>query len=143
METSFDAHPDETMVTMFHLDGDRLLLTHHCVAKNQPRLVATSIDETAAEVIFEFLDATGIESRDRGHMDKVVWHFDGPDRREPRATFARGSPSPHPRTQSIWTGTGRHTVVHTGECPLANSIRSASSSSVQSAWMFIRIRISL
>lgn len=80
MGTSFDAHPDETMITMIHLDGDRLLLTHYCVARNQPRLVATSVDEAKGEVLFEFLDATGISSRDQGHMDKVIWRFEGPDR---------------------------------------------------------------
>ena len=75
MFTSFDAHPGETMVTMFHVDGDRLLLTHYCVAKNQPRLVATSYDEATATVTFEYLDGTGLPSRDKGHMDKMVMTF--------------------------------------------------------------------
>jgi hypothetical protein len=73
MFTSFDAHPGETMVTMVHLDGDRLLLTHYCVAKNQPRLVATRYDEAAGVATFEYLD--GLRSRDKGHMDKVVMTF--------------------------------------------------------------------
>ena len=75
MFTNFDAHPGETMVTMFHLDGDRLLLTHYCVAKNQPRLVATSYDEATSTVTFEYLDGTGLPSRDKGHMDKMVMTF--------------------------------------------------------------------
>src|SRR6185369_9092344 len=28
-ESSFDAHPNETMATMYYLDGERLLLTHY------------------------------------------------------------------------------------------------------------------
>jgi hypothetical protein len=75
METSFEAHPNETMVTMVHPDGERLLLTHYCVAKNQPRLVLTSATPDLAEVVFEFLDGTNLPSRDRGHMDKVVFRF--------------------------------------------------------------------
>lgn len=70
---SFDAHPGETMQTMLHLDGDRLVLTHYCIARNQPRLVATDI--TARGATFEFLDGTGMASRDAGHMDKVVYDF--------------------------------------------------------------------
>lgn len=79
MGTSFDAHPNETMVTMFHLDGDRLMLTHYCVAKNQPRMVATEISADGAEVTFEFLDGTNMYSRDKGHMDKAVFRFKSAD----------------------------------------------------------------
>lgn len=79
MGTSFDAHPNETMVTMFHMDGDRLMLTHYCVAKNQPRMVATEISADGAEVTFEFLDGTNMSSRDKGHMDKAVFRFKSDD----------------------------------------------------------------
>lgn len=75
VERSFDAHPGEQMYTMVHMDGDRLMLTHYCVARNQPRLVCTAWDDAAAAATFEFLDATGLESRDAGHMDKVVVRF--------------------------------------------------------------------
>lgn len=75
MGTSFDAHPNETMITMIHMDGDRLLLKHYCVAKNQPRIVATRINDDASRITFEFLDATNLPSRDKGHMDKAVFHF--------------------------------------------------------------------
>ena len=92
MWTSFDAHPGETMVTLYVVDGDRLLLTHYCVAKNQPRLVATSYDPDTDTVTFEFLDATGIPSRDKGHMDKSVFQFVDDDHYRSRWTwYARGS----------------------------------------------------
>lgn len=73
--TSFDSHPNETMMTMYYLDGDRLMLTHYCVAKNQPRLVATSFADGGKTITFTFLDGTNLTSRDRGHMDKVVYRF--------------------------------------------------------------------
>lgn len=73
--TSFDAHPNETMMTMFHLDGERLMLTHYCVAKNQPRLVATSYTDEGRTITFTFLDGTNMPSRDRGHMDKAIFRF--------------------------------------------------------------------
>jgi GH24 family phage-related lysozyme (muramidase) len=75
IETSFGAHPGETMLTTYVLDGDRLLLTHYCVAKNQPRLVATEIEDDAKTVTFTFLDATNLASRNRGHMDRATFHF--------------------------------------------------------------------
>ena len=79
MELSFGAHPNEWMATMFHMDGDRLMLTHYCVAKNQPRLVATRFADDLSSMTFEFLDGTNLKSRDKGHMDKVVIRIDGPD----------------------------------------------------------------
>ena len=63
------------MVTMFYLDGDRLMLTHYCVARNQPRLVATSFADAGKTITFTFLDGTNLPSRDKGHMDKMVFRF--------------------------------------------------------------------
>ena len=80
VETSrFEAHPDETMMTMYHLDGSTMLLTHYCVAKNQPRLQISSIEEGGKKVIFRFRDGTNLESRNQGHMDSVVYLFEDPD----------------------------------------------------------------
>ncbi|HKY04889.1 MAG TPA: hypothetical protein VJQ56_08365, partial [Blastocatellia bacterium] len=73
--TSFDAHPNETMMTMFYLDGDRLLLTHYCVARNQPRLAATSFADGGRTITFTFLDSTNLKSRNQGHMDKAIFRF--------------------------------------------------------------------
>jgi len=74
-ESSFDAKPNNAMATMFYLDGSRLLLTHYCVSKTQPRLQATSFEDGGRKVTFTFLDATNLPSRDKGHMDKVVISF--------------------------------------------------------------------
>lgn len=86
-ETSFDAHPGETMLTAFHLDGDRLLLTHYCVARNQPRLVASVIADGGKAITFTFLDGTNLRSRDQGHMDKATFRFDDPDHVTTRWTW--------------------------------------------------------
>jgi hypothetical protein len=75
MESSFDAHPKEAMVTMFYMDGPRLMLTHYCVARNQPRLRATEFGPDGRSITFTFQDATNLPSRDKGHMDKVVFKF--------------------------------------------------------------------
>jgi hypothetical protein len=59
------------MMTVYHLDGDRLLLTHYCVTGNQPRLQARRFDPATGEVAFEFLDATNLASPRAGHMHNV------------------------------------------------------------------------
>jgi hypothetical protein len=46
------------------------------------------------------------------------------------------------RRRASRTGTGRQTVLQTGECRCANASRSSSSASLQSASICIRIRIS-
>jgi hypothetical protein len=60
------------MISMFHIDGDRLLLTHYCSVGNQPRMVAsTSAD--GKSVVFNFLDATNLVGPNAGHMDRVTF----------------------------------------------------------------------
>jgi hypothetical protein len=75
VETSLDAHPGEQMLTTFVLDEGRLLLTHYCIAGNQPRLVATAIEDDGRTVLFEFLDASNLTSRNVGHMDSCAMRF--------------------------------------------------------------------
>jgi hypothetical protein len=89
METSQFAHgpDDDGMVTVYHMDGEHLMLTHYCMAKNQPRMRATEISEDGKSVVFTFLDGTNMASRDTGHMDKAVFHFDSPDAMRSQWTF--------------------------------------------------------
>jgi hypothetical protein len=55
------------MVTVYHLDGGRLLLTHYCMAGNQPRMQARSFNPENGEIRFVFLDATNL-AEGAGHM---------------------------------------------------------------------------
>jgi hypothetical protein len=64
-------HGPENMITMFHMDGDRLLMTHYCGAGNQPRMKVISSD--AKSVSFEFFDGTNIGPGD-GHMQHVTFY---------------------------------------------------------------------
>lgn len=57
-----------TMVSMYHLDGDRLMMTHYCGAGNQPRMRAGQVSAAAREIAFAFQDATNLPSPDAGHM---------------------------------------------------------------------------
>ena len=62
---------DENMISMFHLDGERLLMTHYCGAGNQPRMVASTAPD-GKTITFDFLDATNLASPDAGHMHRLV-----------------------------------------------------------------------
>lgn len=62
-------HGPENMITMFHMDGDRLLATHYCGAGNQPRMKAVSAD--AKSITFEFVDGTNI-APGAGHMQRLT-----------------------------------------------------------------------
>ena len=63
--------PDDP-ITMFNLDGARLLMTHYCDAGNQPRLVGT-VSPDGKTFTFDFIDATNLLSSQMGHMQHVVF----------------------------------------------------------------------
>jgi hypothetical protein len=64
----------EDMISMIHMDGDRLLLTHYCAAGNQPRMQG-SISPDGKSITFDFVDATNLASPETGHMQRVVFTF--------------------------------------------------------------------
>jgi hypothetical protein len=62
---------EEDMITMFHMDNNRLLMTHYCGAGNQPRMQA-SLSPDGKTITFAFVDATNLSSPKAGHMDHLV-----------------------------------------------------------------------
>jgi hypothetical protein len=64
----------DDMITMFNMDGDRLMLTHYCEAGNQPRMKA-SASADGKTLTFDFVDATNLSSSDAPHMHRVVFSF--------------------------------------------------------------------
>src|SRR5262249_3811632 len=59
-------------ITMFYLDGDRLLLTHYCDGGNRPRMTGR-VSPDGKTVDFDFLDITG--STQYGHMQHALFTF--------------------------------------------------------------------
>jgi hypothetical protein len=70
---------DHEMVTMYFLDGDRLLLTHYCALGNQPQLRAEP-GKDARQIAFKFIGATNLKSPDEHHMHEATLTLSGPDR---------------------------------------------------------------
>src|SRR5437764_568426 len=54
------------MMTVYHLDGDRLVLTHYCMAGNQPRMQLRGFDATTGQLTFDFVDAGNLASPGAG-----------------------------------------------------------------------------
>ena len=63
------------MVTVYHLDGDRLMMTHYCSAGNQPRMRADSSTSTPSAIKFTFVDVTNLSAPDAGRMQahSIIW----------------------------------------------------------------------
>jgi hypothetical protein len=78
--------PDDP-ITMFHLDGERLLLTHYCDAGNQPRMAAT-ISPDGKTIVFNFLEATNLLPSQHGHMQRVTFNFIDADHHTENWEFA-------------------------------------------------------
>lgn len=68
------------MVTMYHPDGSRIMMTHYCAGGNQPRMRAEFPLGEPRSLAFSFLDATNLASPKDEHMRKLVVRFQGADR---------------------------------------------------------------
>ena len=69
--SEIQGHGPENMISMFHLDNGRLMMTHYCGAGNQPRMVAAASPDGKV-FTFNFVDGTNIATPDAGHMQKLV-----------------------------------------------------------------------
>src|SRR5947199_10045358 len=55
------------MITMFTVDGDHLIATHYCSAKNQPQMVTSPITAAQKPLAFSLARITGLKSPDDWH----------------------------------------------------------------------------
>ncbi len=64
----------DSMVTMYALDGNRLLMTHYCAMGTQPRMSA-SLSPDGKTLEFTFVDATNLSSPQAAHMHHALFTF--------------------------------------------------------------------
>src|SRR5438309_9954688 len=55
------------MITMFTVEGDHLIATHYCSAKNQPQMATSAIRDTPKPLAFSLVRVTGLKSPDAFH----------------------------------------------------------------------------
>ena len=66
---------DAQMVTLYYLDGDHLMMTHYCMANNQPRMRADASTSSPRDIKFTYVDATNLSGPNAGHMyaHSIMW----------------------------------------------------------------------
>ncbi len=55
------------MITMFTVDGDHLIATHYCSARNQPQMATSPITDAQKPLEFSLVRVTGLQSPDDFH----------------------------------------------------------------------------
>jgi hypothetical protein len=85
---------DHEMVTMYHLDGRDLVLTHYCGMANQPRMRLVAASGTdPLELRFDFTGGTNLDATKDMHMHAGTLRFRGADRLEAEWTlWDKGAP---------------------------------------------------
>jgi hypothetical protein len=73
VETLFPGEEKE-METLYHLDGDHLMLTHYCHCGNQPRMRAQSGGDKD-ELVFEFAGGSNLNPAKDTHMHSYRVRF--------------------------------------------------------------------
>lgn len=72
VETQFPGSAHE-MITIYHLDGDNLLLTHYCAAQNQPKMRYVP-GKDASTFKFDFVSGSNMKPTD-AHMRNLTMKF--------------------------------------------------------------------
>lgn len=83
-ESTFMQEAERGMVTMYHLNGATMMLTHYCEAGNQPRMKVSRVEGN--KVFFELLDITNLKPG-AGYMRQAVFEFLEKDRFSSQWTF--------------------------------------------------------
>jgi hypothetical protein len=90
METLFPGTPHE-MITMYHLDGGDLVLTHYCALGNQPRMKA-KLGGDPKTLAFEFAGGSNLDPASDRHMHEAKIVFvDDDHMRSEWTTFDKGA----------------------------------------------------
>ncbi len=84
---------DHEMTTVFHVDGDRLMMTHYCAVGNQPRMHAEPATDRLA---FAFTGGSNVAAGD-GHMNAMTLTFVDDDHFTEQWTF-KGAGDGHSST---------------------------------------------
>ena len=80
--------PGEEMITMYHRDGNAVVMTHYCTENNQPRMRA--VPSSSNELKFDLVDVSNLSSPDAGHMRGLTMIFEDANHLTSRWTYRSG-----------------------------------------------------
>jgi hypothetical protein len=63
------------MITMYHPDGTKLMMTHYCSMGNEPRMRASGLSADGKTISFKLLDVANMATPKEDHMKKLVLTF--------------------------------------------------------------------
>ena len=63
---------EHEMVSMYHMDGPALVMTHYCSMGNQPHLRLNESKSTPTEFVFDFVGGTNLDPDRDGHIHGLV-----------------------------------------------------------------------
>lgn len=78
LQEEFYPGEPRAMLTVYHMDGADLVLTHYCSALNQPRMRALP-SEPDGTIPFAFDGGTNVDPARDGHMHSCRIRVDGPN----------------------------------------------------------------
>ena len=70
---TFPVGTPHEMVTVYHLDGQQLVLTHYCTSNTQPRMTSAGLKGNA--LAFEFSGGSNIDPTKTSHMHAATIEF--------------------------------------------------------------------
>jgi hypothetical protein len=69
LQEKMGAHGEMEMVSIYHMNGTKLMMTHYCAMNNQPRFEGTASGNAFK---FNYLDATNLTDTNAPHITGLV-----------------------------------------------------------------------
>jgi hypothetical protein len=77
MEVNDSKEHKDGMISMYHLDGNKIAMTHYCSMGNQPKMSCAGLKGN--ELDFNFVSISNLSSPKAGHMRKLKMTFKDDD----------------------------------------------------------------
>lgn len=96
METLDMAENKEAMITVYHPDGNKVMMTHYCSMGNQPRMRATALSKDGMKLNFKLVDVSNLASKTENYMHGLAFTFKDADHFSQEWTMLMEGKTEHP-----------------------------------------------